>query len=87
MGPPLMDAAWIYGSGLASVYATIVQGRPNGMPAFGKRLSSGQAWQLAAYVRSHERSPGQGRSPGSRRRYAGQEPGAVHRKGSAGVLP
>jgi cytochrome c oxidase cbb3-type subunit 3 len=52
MGPPLMDAAWTYGSEPASVYATIVQGRPNGMPAFGSRLSTGQVWQLTAYVRS-----------------------------------
>ena len=52
MGPPLMDAAWIYGGEPDSVYATIVQGRPNGMPAFGKRAQPRQAWQLAAYVRS-----------------------------------
>lgn len=52
MGPPLMDAEWIYGSGPEHIFATIVQGRPNGMPAFGGRLATSQVWQLAAYVRS-----------------------------------
>src|ERR1051326_1364288 len=35
MGPPLMDAKWIYGSEPENIYATIVEGRPNGMPSFG----------------------------------------------------
>ena len=52
MGPPLMDAEWIYGGAPDSVYATIVHGRPNGMPAFGERLQTQQVWQLVAYVRS-----------------------------------
>jgi cytochrome c oxidase cbb3-type subunit 3 len=52
MGPPLMDAPWRYGSELPQVYASIMQGRPNGMPAFGGRIVPRQAWQLAAYVRS-----------------------------------
>ena len=34
------------------IFATIVQGRPNGMPAFGSRLNQQQVWQLTAYVRS-----------------------------------
>jgi len=29
-----------------------VQGRPNGMPAFGGRIPDDQLWQLVAYVRS-----------------------------------
>jgi cytochrome c oxidase cbb3-type subunit III len=52
IGPPLMDAEWIYGSEPENVYATIVQGRPNGMPTFGRRLTGQQVWQLVAYVRS-----------------------------------
>src|SRR4051794_25029494 len=28
IGPPLLDAKWIYGSDPANVYATIVEGRP-----------------------------------------------------------
>ena len=52
MGPALMDDKWSYGSEPANIYATIVQGRPNGMPAFGGHLTNDQVWQLVAYVRS-----------------------------------
>jgi cytochrome c oxidase cbb3-type subunit III len=52
MGPPLMDDKWIYGSEPANIFATIVEGRPNGMPAFGGKLSNDQVWKLVAYVRS-----------------------------------
>jgi cytochrome c oxidase cbb3-type subunit 3 len=52
MGPALMDDKWNYGSEPANIYATIVQGRPNGMPAFGGHLTNEQVWQLVAYVRS-----------------------------------
>ena len=52
MGPPLTDDKWLYGHGPADVYATIVQGRPNGMPSFAGRMPEEQAWQIAAYVRS-----------------------------------
>lgn len=52
IGPPLMDSDWIYGSDPENVYETIVQGRPNGMPAFGGKVTDGQVWRLVAYVRS-----------------------------------
>jgi cytochrome c oxidase cbb3-type subunit 3 len=34
------------------VAASILQGRPNGMPAFAGRIPEDQVWQLVAYVRS-----------------------------------
>jgi cytochrome c oxidase cbb3-type subunit 3 len=52
MGPALMDDKWIYGSETATIRESIVNGRSNGMPAFGGRVTDEQAWQLAAYVRS-----------------------------------
>lgn len=52
IGPPLIDAEWRYGSELPQIFATIMEGRPNGMPAFRNRISPQHAWQLAAYVRS-----------------------------------
>jgi cytochrome c oxidase cbb3-type subunit 3 len=52
IGPPLMDDKWIYGSEPAQIVATILQGRPNGMPSFAGRIPEDQAWQIAAYVRS-----------------------------------
>jgi len=52
MGPPLMDAKWLYGSTPQQIFQTIVEGRPNGMPAFGGRIPEDQLWQIVAYVRS-----------------------------------
>ena len=52
MGPPLLDSPWRYGSELPQVFASIMNGRPNGMPAFHGRIVPQQAWQIAAYVRS-----------------------------------
>jgi cytochrome c oxidase cbb3-type subunit III len=52
IGPALMDTSWIYGSKPDEVFATIVAGRPNGMPAFRARLVDAQIAQLVAYVRS-----------------------------------
>jgi cytochrome c oxidase cbb3-type subunit 3 len=51
-GPALMDDVWIYGGDAGTIYLTIANGRPNGMPAFGSRIPKDQIWQLAAYVRS-----------------------------------
>jgi cytochrome c oxidase cbb3-type subunit 3 len=52
MGPPLTDEEWIYGAEPENIFATITGGRPNGMPAFGGKLSNQQVWQLVAYVRT-----------------------------------
>ncbi len=52
MGPPLRDGAWRYGGAPADVHRSIVEGRPNGMPAFGPRIPDYQTWQLVAYVLS-----------------------------------
>jgi cytochrome c oxidase cbb3-type subunit 3 len=52
IGPALMDDTWIYGSDPENVFATIVEGRPNGMPTYGEKLTADQVWRLVAYVRS-----------------------------------
>lgn len=52
IGPALMDDQWRYGSSAANIYATISQGRPNGMPAFGAKVPPKEIWELAAFVRS-----------------------------------
>ncbi|HYG25996.1 MAG TPA: cytochrome c [Caulobacteraceae bacterium] len=52
MGPPLIDREWRYGSSIDQIYATIRDGRPNGMPGFEGKATDQQMWQLAAYVRS-----------------------------------
>ena len=50
IGPALMDDKWIYGSEPEQIYSTIVEGRPNGMPAFGGRIPSQQVWQIVSYI-------------------------------------
>ena len=52
IGPALIDDMWIYGSKADQIYATISQGRPDGMPSFGGHIPTQQIWQLVAYVQS-----------------------------------
>ncbi len=52
IGPALMDGWWRYGPDPASIFATIRNGRPHGMPAFGGKMTTGQIWQLTGYVRT-----------------------------------
>jgi len=52
MGPALMDDKWIYGSEPYQIYASIRDGRPNGMPSFRGKVPDNQIWELVAYVRS-----------------------------------
>ena len=57
MGPALMDEEWRYGGRLDQIAATIIEGRPNGMPSFRGKLTEDQVWKLAAYVRSLSGQP------------------------------
>jgi len=52
MGPPLMDDKWLYGGRIDQIAASIMEGRPRGMPSWKGKLTEQQMWQLAAYVRS-----------------------------------
>ena len=52
IGPALMDEKWRYGGKIEQIYASIAQGRPNGMPSFKDRIPETQIWEIAAYVRS-----------------------------------
>ena len=52
MGPPLIDDEWRYGGEMEDIVRTILEGRPQGMPAFKGRIAESQAWQIAAFVRS-----------------------------------
>ncbi|MCW2238908.1 c-type cytochrome [Azospirillum canadense] len=64
IGPPLMDDTWIYGDSLENIFATIVQGRPNGMPSFRNKIPETQIWEIAAYVRSMSGQTPTAASPG-----------------------
>ncbi|HJR09215.1 MAG TPA: cytochrome c [Pyrinomonadaceae bacterium] len=64
MGPPLKDAKWLYGSEPDQIFATIVEGRPNGMPSFRGKIPDYQVWQLVAYVRSMSGQVSKDAAPG-----------------------
>jgi len=52
MGPSFQDGRWHFGGSPGEVFESIFQGRPDGMPAWGGRISNEQIWMLTAYVRS-----------------------------------
>jgi mono/diheme cytochrome c family protein len=52
MGPSLQDGRWHFGGSAAAVFQSIYEGRPDGMPSWGGRISDDQIWRLVAYVRS-----------------------------------
>ena len=52
MGPSFQDGRWHFGGSPGEVFESIYQGRPDGMPAWGGRISNEQIWMLTAYVRS-----------------------------------
>ncbi len=73
IGPPLMDDVWIYGDKPENIYATIVEGRPNGMPSFRQKIPDSQLQEIVGYVRSmsgqlrKDIEPGRNDSMNSRR--------------------
>jgi len=50
MGPALMDDEWIYGSLPDQIFASIAEGRTNGMPAWKDVLSPAQADAIHAFL-------------------------------------
>ncbi|HUR00097.1 MAG TPA: c-type cytochrome [Gemmatimonadaceae bacterium] len=52
MAPTFQDDRWHFGGAPAAIFESIFQGRPDGMPAWGGRISNEQIWMLTAYVRS-----------------------------------
>jgi cytochrome c oxidase cbb3-type subunit 3 len=73
MGPPLMDDKWIYGSDPAAVFASIVEGRPNGMPSWRGRIPNYEVWRLVAYVRTLSGQASKDASPGRDDHLFGRE--------------
>jgi cytochrome c oxidase cbb3-type subunit 3 len=52
MGPNLSDKYWRYGGTPVDVFKSIFEGRPQGMPSWGGKLSSNEIWQLVSYIES-----------------------------------
>ena len=74
MGPALMDDQWRYGGTIDQIHATILEGRPNGMPAWRGKLTDAQAWQLAAYIRAMSGNVGKDAAPSRREGMAAAPP-------------
>ena len=51
-GPALTDGSWRYGPDMVSIFVSIRDGRPNGMPAFRGKLTDEQILQLSGYVQA-----------------------------------
>ena len=52
MGPDLTDTYWRYGGSPADIYKSIFEGRPQGMPAWGRSIPSEYIWKVVAYIQS-----------------------------------
>jgi cytochrome c oxidase cbb3-type subunit 3 len=52
MGPNLTDGYWRYGGVPASIFNSIYQGRPQGMPAWNPALPPRDIWKIVAYIES-----------------------------------
>jgi cytochrome c oxidase cbb3-type subunit 3 len=52
MGPDLTNTYWRYGGTPAAIYKSIYEGRPQGMPAWGRALPPDSIWLLVAYIQS-----------------------------------
>ncbi|HEU0149608.1 MAG: cytochrome c oxidase cbb3-type subunit [Bradyrhizobium sp.] len=52
IGPSFLDGWWLYGPEMVSIYASIRDGRPHGMPAFKDKMTTEEIWQLAGYVQT-----------------------------------
>lgn len=54
IGPALWDDQWRYGGRGIDLAESILDGRPDGMPAFRDHLPVQEVWKLVAYVQSLE---------------------------------
>lgn len=52
IGPPLGDGYWRYGGSAAEIYKSLYEGRPKGMPAWGRSLPPESLWAITTYLES-----------------------------------
>ena len=60
VGPSLVDPYWKYGHSDAELFATVMEGRPGGMPAWGAQLGSEKVWRALAYLETLPKSDAPG---------------------------
>ena len=54
MGPSLADGRWHFGGSSGEIFESIYQGRPDGMPAWGGKISDADIWRLVTYLHTLE---------------------------------
>jgi len=79
IGPALMDDFWKYGKSDGDIYTSIVEGRPDGMPALGSRIPEFEVWQLVTYVQALAGDRGIAAPPGPRQEHLQAGEGTVSR--------
>jgi cytochrome c oxidase cbb3-type subunit 3 len=52
MGPSLRDSTWLYGGQPGEIFASVVEGRSLGMPAWGTKIPADQIWKIVSYIKS-----------------------------------
>lgn len=57
MGPSLSNTTFLYGEKPENIFLSILQGRPNGMPAWGGVLPDHVIWDLVSYIKSISKAP------------------------------
>ncbi len=50
MGPDLTDTYWRYGGTASAIYKSIYEGRPKGMPAWGRAVPAEDIWKIVAWL-------------------------------------
>lgn len=57
VGPSLVDPYWKYGADDATLYESVAEGRPLGMPGWGTQLGTDKVWKVLAFLETLEKSP------------------------------
>jgi cytochrome c oxidase cbb3-type subunit III len=79
IGPALMDDVWTYGKDPGNIYASIVEGRSNGMPSWRGKMPEYQVWQLVSYVQALGADRSIASPPGPRQDHMQAGEGSVSR--------
>jgi cytochrome c oxidase cbb3-type subunit III len=79
IGPPLMADVWRYGKDPGNIYTSIVDGRPNGMPSWRRKMPEYQVWQIVTYVQTLGADRSIASPPGPREEHMQAGEGATSR--------
>jgi len=74
-----MADVYRYGKYPGDIYLSIVEGRPNGMPAWRCRMTEYEVWQIVTYVQALRGDRGIAAPPGPREEHMQAGEGSVSR--------